>query len=319
VHVLAGATPMQSSDGQTYMTYPNLEAFSGQAPALERGGHQVVVGTHNRHPFLGELALLHCHRMVYPLTFGGADDTDDWSLGDWCDQCHRKNGLVVWTNFGSSLAPEALAHALLGHIDAVEILSAWKESISAWYLLLRAGVRMPLVGASGKCGNAWALGAMRTYAKLKPDEAMGSGAWVNAVQAGRTIISSGQFLEFEVDGEYPGATLVRSAGSEVVVAAGARCEIVWNGRVVGRGRCQFAVATSGWIAARDTDQQFVHSSPIWMDVEGSPQPRDEAAVNVLRRRLELGKEWIEREGRFEKARSREALMEVFAEAMATVE
>ena len=89
---------MLAGDGQSYITYPGLEAFSGRASILERNGHHVVVGTHNRHPVLGEVALLHSHRVVYPLNFGGADATDDWSLGDWCDQCHRKGGLVVWTN-----------------------------------------------------------------------------------------------------------------------------------------------------------------------------------------------------------------------------
>jgi hypothetical protein len=75
---------------------PNLLAFSGQRPALERPGHAVVVNTLNAHPILGTLALLDCHRPVFPLRFGRPDHEDDWSLIDWCDQCHRKRGLVVW-------------------------------------------------------------------------------------------------------------------------------------------------------------------------------------------------------------------------------
>src|SRR5262249_45861551 len=74
---------------------PDLLPFSGGAPALERHGCAAVVNPLNAHPVLGTLALLDCHRVVYPLRFGG-DLADDWSLADWCDQCHRKRGLVVW-------------------------------------------------------------------------------------------------------------------------------------------------------------------------------------------------------------------------------
>src|SRR5262245_49014052 len=79
------------------LALPNILAFSGQKPVLETAGHVVAVNTHNTHAKLGSLGLLHCHRVIYPLTLA---DGDDWSLADWCDQCHRKQGLVVWTNSG---------------------------------------------------------------------------------------------------------------------------------------------------------------------------------------------------------------------------
>ena len=88
---------------------PNLLAFSGQSPALQAPGHQVVVNTLNWHPWLGRLALLNCHRIVFPLRFG-PPDFDNWTLADWCDQCHRKQGLVVWTA-SQATAAEALANA----------------------------------------------------------------------------------------------------------------------------------------------------------------------------------------------------------------
>jgi hypothetical protein len=96
VNLLALPFPVLSLDANTYTTTPNLLAFSGQAPALERYGHVVRVNTLNAHPVLGTVALLNSHRPVFPLTFGGPDETDDWSIGDWCGQCHRKGGLTVW-------------------------------------------------------------------------------------------------------------------------------------------------------------------------------------------------------------------------------
>ena len=97
VNLLATPFPVLALDGNTYTTTPNLLAFSGQAPALEADGRSIVVNTLNSHPVLGTVALLHSHRPVLPLTFGG-EETDDWSICDWCDQCHRKGGLAVWVD-----------------------------------------------------------------------------------------------------------------------------------------------------------------------------------------------------------------------------
>src|SRR5262249_49511709 len=62
VNLLALEHVQAGFDGQPYRSFPNLVAFSGQQPCLERDGHTVVVNTHNRHPMLGNLGLLNCHR-----------------------------------------------------------------------------------------------------------------------------------------------------------------------------------------------------------------------------------------------------------------
>ena len=46
--------------------HPNIVAFSGQQPAMQRDGHVVVVNTLNHHDKLGRLALLNCHRADLP-------------------------------------------------------------------------------------------------------------------------------------------------------------------------------------------------------------------------------------------------------------
>ena len=96
-----------------------MAAFSGQ-PGAANGRGLVAVNTLNTHPVLGSVALLHSHRPVYPLAFGGGDDTDDWSVCDWCDQCHRKSGLTVWMRPFEPGGGEALVALLLGKIDAIE-------------------------------------------------------------------------------------------------------------------------------------------------------------------------------------------------------
>src|SRR5579885_1583493 len=172
VNLLACVQPIPSLDGTLYPGIPNVTAFSGQLPALQTDAATVAVNTLNVHPVLGSVGLLHSHRAVYPLTFGGPDDTDDWSVCDWCDQCHRKNGLAVWADPFADPAGvpggEALVAAVLGKIDAVEFDARPRKQplLPWWYRLLNAGFAVPLVGGSGKDSNTVPLGAPRTYAKL---------------------------------------------------------------------------------------------------------------------------------------------------------
>jgi hypothetical protein len=151
----------------------NILSFSGQGFSRQSEQCGVAVGTHNSHPELGSLGLLHCHRVVYPLSFGGPRGTEDWTLADWCDQCHRKNGFVVWTEPALRMLQdhrgETLADLVLGKIDAIEIGSpdqemsevGLKSAMLDYYGLCRAGLNVPLAGASAKAGHSPALGAMR--------------------------------------------------------------------------------------------------------------------------------------------------------------
>ncbi len=193
---------------------PNLAAFSGSKPALEALGHQVVVNTLNCHPVLGTVALLNCHRVVYPLRFGGSEQDDAWSICDWCDQCHRrKNGLVIWSDLPrlrpDALQGEALAALLLKKIDAFEIsyFDAPSVALADWYRLLDCVLCVPLVGGSGKESNAVALGAVRTYAHISVDQAPSFTEWTDAVRAGRTFVTNGPLLTLTVEGQIPGAII----------------------------------------------------------------------------------------------------------------
>src|SRR5205823_5897859 len=94
INLLACETEVTDQFGKPQTAFPNILSFSGQSFARENGGCGVAVNTHNHHPALGSLGLLHCHRLVYPLAGAGVD----WTLDDWCGQCHRKKGLVVWTD-----------------------------------------------------------------------------------------------------------------------------------------------------------------------------------------------------------------------------
>jgi hypothetical protein len=326
---------------------PNLLAFSGQFPALERSGHIVVVNTYNHHPSLGDLSLLNCHRVVYPLTFGGPDRFDDWALADWCDQCRRKGGLVVWPPIESKgkatlYRGEPPADVVLGKIDALELnrsLDINPEILRPWYGFLNLGFRLPLAGGSGKASNRVALGSWRTYARLQPGEEFTYQNWIEAVRAGRTFATKGPLMSFAVQGQDPGATIDSpSQGQTVQVHAEVyqafppnRLEIICNGEVVARAEGaelppsidkEIAIPAGGWLAAaywghedpKSGIKLLAHSSPVYVQVEGQRRPDDQETKKALVAHFDKMLEWVDSQGRFENERQRDHLAGIFKSA-----
>jgi hypothetical protein len=329
-NALAVPFPMLARDGNTYTVTPDLLAFSGQQPALEAPPHTFVVNTFNTHPVLGKVGLLHSHRAVYPLAFGGPDDTDDWSLCDWCDQCHRKGGLTVWVDAFESAGPctggEALVAALLGKVDAVEFAPGRRSTaLLPWlYRLWDAGIRLPVVGAGGKDSNRSLLGAFRTFAHVPPP--FSYRLWVEAVRAGRTFATSGPLIDFQVDGRRPGEAVVgQGAVAEVAVTEGLvpfdRFEVVADGEAVASvppvrsetsgvwtARLEVAVPAHGrrWLAARCVGPSaFAHTSPVAL---APPSPARPEAASALATLVRQTREWAETLGRYTNAKRREQLL-----------
>jgi len=326
VNLLATVQDYPSPDGHMYRTTPNLFAFSGQAPSIER----VYVNTFHEHPALGRLALLNCHRPVFPLTFGNMDETDDWSLADWCDQCHRKKGLVVWCDAYRQEAGlpggEALIDAILGKIDAIELDAHVRPTsfLPLWYRLLNAGIRLPVVGGSGKDSNRIALGGVRTLTPA--GETRSYAEWIETVRAGRTIATNEPLLRWAINGQ-PYATSVTSTNDQPVrfsaeIASSEpieRFEIIANGLVIATSssdliEVEHQLPEGGWLAARcwSTAKSrlyphvpiFAHTSPIWVN---SPR-RQTSAVTSLLREIEGVRQWIDTTGRFTIEKRKEQLL-----------
>lgn len=334
-HLLACETMVPGQDGHLYPSVPHLSAFSGQRPALQTDSTLVAVNTLNIHPVLGKVGLLHSHRVVFPITFGGGEYPDDWSVCDWCDQCHRKNGLTVWADpfDGSAGTPggEALVALVLGKIDAFEYDGRPRKHpvLPGYYLLLNAGFLVPLVGGSGKDSNRLVLGSPRTYARLPDGEPLTTAGWADAVRAGRCFASNGPLLRFTVDGRGPGeAVEVSDPGAAVRVTAVAesvsafdRLEVVADGLVIrsvpaalDEGRWSATLnfdhtpGRSGWLAARavgetpallNPDQSaFAHTAPVAVRVAGAEPVSREPYFRPLRRAVEQTRDWVELHGIF---------------------
>ena len=343
VNLLAVQTAGQPSLGVPEAV-SNLLAFSGTKPCLESPGHLVAVNTLNVHPILGSVALLDSHRPVFPLRFGAPDGFDDWSVADWCDQCHRKRGLVVWPDLPrltpASPQGEALAALLLGKIDAFEI-SFFDDPEPAvlgdWYRLLDCGLRVPLAGGSGKHSNRIALGAVRTYARLADGQPFGYATWIDAVKAGRTFVTNGPLLALTADGFGPGSVLlIPPEGRRIPVRIEARgtagfdrVELLLNGSIAAAREAsgnrqaallevELAPTENAWLAARcwgrdrlpDGQCVYAHTSPIYLRTEGPPRSPAPASTAPLLAVLDRTLAWVEQQARCETEQQRAHLIEV---------
>jgi hypothetical protein len=344
VNLLATPQPFPSLDGTAYTTVPNLLAFSGQQPALSAERDcSVVINTLNTHPVLGKVGLLHSHRPVFPLTFGG-DDADDWGICDWCDQCHRKKGLTVWVEAfepaGGVIGGEALVAAILGKIDAIEVTAeARKVALLPWvYRLWNSGFPIPLAGGSGKDSNKIALGAMRTYTRVPGDFSPAN--WIAGVRSGLTFVTTGPLVKFEVNGCQPGEDTNVSGAISVKALAQSlspfeKLEVIANGEVIASTGgafiehlgdweaeldAAFTPTASSWLAARCVGKNgFAHTSPVIVRVANQPLPCQPEPAVALKKHIDQTHEWVVQHGRYTNMKRREQLLARCAEAKQILE
>jgi hypothetical protein len=345
VNLLVREHPVMSQDGHLYPIAQSINSFSGQSELVRRSDHAVVVNTLNSHPALGRLGLLNSHRPVYPLSFG--EFNDDWSLLDWCSQCHRKKGLTIWTDpfqpQSGVLGGEAIVAAVLGHIDAFEFDPKPRtQPILPWfYRLWNAGFTLPLVAGSAKDSNTVSLGSMRTYAQVAERT---YAQWIEAVRTGKTFITNGPLIDFECkasDANLEQVTLGRYSlhAKAESVANFDELQIISNGSPIahatsklnsetGRYQAEIHMETepeSGWLAARVIGQSasflysqmpiFAHTSPVKVDNLNKPYNNRRAHLPLLRKCAEDTQRWIEEYGRFTDQKHKKHLLEHCTHAM----
>jgi hypothetical protein len=335
VNLLAKATFQYSSEESAYPAIPNIDAFSGQKPALEMPGHMVVVNTLNWHKYFGALRLLNCHRVVYPLYFGSPLGTENWSVSAWCDQCHRKGGLVI-----GDLHYQP-AECLLGKVDA-----AWlAPSILGDFVpedLNEFGYRIPWASGSGKKSNCTALGQTRTYTWIGTDEPLSYKSWIEALRNGRSFVSSGPLIRFEANGVKPGQVLeIEEPGQSVhvqveansivpyrdfIVYALSESQIDSSERVKPTGPLfsaridrEFRFKSSGWLVAYcDGGRHGAITSPIYVNVKGHPYTPLPRAAERLLKDIDEQREWALTSARYDIDKQRECLLAVLDQARAEI-
>jgi hypothetical protein len=216
----------------------NVGDFDGKLThgSVESGGdgeYLVRVGTENRQHVMGHISLLGYEgNIIVPMTTGGPDesalgDAVDVLLTEWARQCKQQNGVVVLPHFPMPRLENA-ASIVLGEVDGVEMTS-WSDlysginpySLCDWYRFLNCGYFVAAVGGTDKMSAATAVGAIRTYARLKNGEAFTYDAWKEAVRRGQTFVTYGPLVDFSVDGRPPGSSIE-------MAATGGTVSVEWN-------------------------------------------------------------------------------------------
>jgi hypothetical protein len=289
--------------------------------AVENGGdgeHLVRVGTENRQHMLGHISLLgYSGEIIAPMTTGGPNES---ALGDpieillteWARLCKKQGGLVVLPHHPNPRL-EPAATIVSQDADAVEMTS-WGNlyigidpySLSDWYRYLNCGYMVPVVGGTDKMSANTPIGAVRTYAKIASGKPFTYGTWMEAVRRAETFVTYGPLLEFNVDGQPMGSRIKMSANGGTVdvtwqvasvTVPMSRVELVVNGEIresiaassdEASGHWSVRVDKSSWLAllvrghyADKPEIITAHSSPVIIEIEGSPILAAADAVTIL--------------------------------------
>ena len=298
--------------------FTNTEDFTGE-PVTSRDGRTIVwANQENRQHLLGHLILLGLNEPVYPWCSDGPSEgelggTLETTLSAWADACHAQGGTVIIPHFPNPNGEPATLVAT-GRADAVEMIVHDPYNHLEYYRYLNAGYRLPLVGGTDKMSSSVAVGQYRTYVQIPEDQDFDYATWCRNLRAGRTFLSGGPMLEFNIDGAQVGDTVrLPGGGGRIDLVATARSilpvhtlQIVHNGQVVAqtdepRGARELALHISleihgnSWLCARvggpdyvarphhDTWSRgvFAHTSPIYVACGGEWSQADAASLQYM--------------------------------------
>lgn len=309
--------------------FTNTEDFTGRPHVAHDGPYLTFVSQENRQHFLGHLVLWGLRRPVMPWCTDGSIEAEvggalEATESDWADRCHEQGGTVVIPHFPQPNGEPATLIAT-DRADAVEMIVQHRSFHDEYYGYLNGGYRLPLVGGTDKMSADVPVGLYRTYARLG-DRGFSYEAWCEAVRDGRTFMTGGPLLSFEVDGHDIGDTVHLDGPGTVTVSARAEStlpfatlEVVHDGSVAastseeGARRLELTadvrIDRDGWLAARcggpayfDGPSHldvwgrriFAHTSPIYVGTAGEWRRFDEAHARYMLTSIEGSLEYIRR-------------------------
>lgn len=207
----------------------------------------------------------------------------------------------------SGIPLEMISDTVLSSDVGVELVCMWTSPLGTaevWYRLLNIGQPTPATSGTDMMSDfarAPAIGTARVYARA--ENGTDFDAVLGQVRAGKTFLSTGPALLFEIAGAKPGETVASGEQDWTVTLASAaaveKLEIIVNGEIVetldgvsaGETRVYEGTVTlpeGGWVAARAHGGEpawpsmavtrFAHSSPVWIGEIGSTDPAAKAAA-----------------------------------------
>lgn len=314
------ATPLLANLHNRYEDQDLWGWEKSDAPPLIRFGQEI------RSHFLGHMGLIEIPEFHWPWVWGPGYEvygTDDRTNGEVLDFAHRHGGLGYYVHpvgvpdpfaeSGRAQVPvELVADAVLGDVDALEIVCLWSSfegTAALWHRLLNVGLTVAPSAGTDVMLNLYrtmAVGVTRVY--VHTGGRFNWPAYVEGLRSGRSFVTNGPFLDFRVggaaaggeaspDGVRPGGVVAPGTVSWALDLAAATevdtVDIIVNGRVVvshlgiaSPGRRNYTgeidLPAGGWIAARARGGEtrwpsmdtspYAHTAPIWIGSRGSTDP-----------------------------------------------
>jgi dienelactone hydrolase len=309
-----------------------------------------------RNNFLGHLILYNLKELADPIYSGFVNTPHpfDYPLNaDICDQALAAGGFATGAHPAWGRAEHAIDVALgkLGGIETAGYGAFFPAGVQVLHALWNCGFHTVATAGTDSFLNVVQrdpLGGARCYARV--DGPLSYESWVEAMEAGRTFVSTAPMLFLQVNGQAQGADLRLTGEQARRLEVRARASSQWplsdlqvfyNGEVIGRVKAssdqrelvfegEIEARDSGWIAATCTGPhnrfimggslfkrhaQFAHTSPVWLTVDGKPQPPSRDAARFVAWTDDFTKTVIE-QGKFENDQQRERARELFGQARA---
>ncbi len=167
----------------------------------ESGRHWLVPGQEDPRSMLGHAIGLNLKSKVR--------DLQRYYLNDWvAEQIHQQGGLYGHTHVGAKALSVEREMALFTPMNIVDFNSILQSSLNTdyFYDFLNLGFKMTAsAGTDTPYGGT--VGAVRLYAFCGTNQPFKPDAWFAALKAGRTFVTTGPMLDFNVGNALPGDTV----------------------------------------------------------------------------------------------------------------
>lgn len=286
------APQYQFGKGGHYQIGNHILAAGQENPRTHYLGHTITLGA-SEPVFDGEEYLIYRKIWERTIELGG--------INGFAHAFATSGGVTPYT--GSAVV---LPHNLLHFL---EVLQFNRGGYQVWYDILNLGHRVAATaGTDYPCADQPIPGHERFYTRVEGE--LNYAKWLAAVKAGRTFVTTGPVLEFQVEDQgiggdvslpVPGKVRVRGSVHFNPITDGfGVLQLIQNGDVIAEipnvdGRDKMALdmelhmERSGWLALRasGTERSFsgfsqpfhfsmlqstsnAHSSPIYIEVQGTP-------------------------------------------------
>jgi hypothetical protein len=312
--------------------------------ASGRGGPQEVR--------YGHVLFLDLPQLVPPVSYGAIFDpakkpSDAVPMRKAILAAREQQSTIIWCH--GQQGQEDIPNWVDGVLHAQNIYDGGSEGTfeTLFYTYLNAGMRVPF-----STGTDWGTyDFSRVYVPIEGE--ITSRAFRDALAQGRSFITNGTLLEFDVEGQRPGDTVALASGRTVRLrgrAIGredfAQVEIIFNGRVIARASSRradqhfateldttFSVTEPGWFALRIptalpyNDRTaytgagsnifgkalFAHTSAVYVSVGGRSVGKT-ADMETLVRGIDASIATIEAKGAFASDAERDSLLAMYRSA-----